>query len=172
MNIFYLDRDPRVAAQMHCDEHCVKMVLETAQLLCTAHHVTGTGEEGMYKVTHRNHPSALWVRSSSQHYKWTYSLFRELLTEFYHRRGKTHASERLHPYVSVVPAIEDNGFKAPPQCMPDKYMGQDTVKAYRDYYLGDKASFATWKWTRPSPVWWKDSALNQSGGDFELHQIF
>ena len=28
MNIFYLDRDPEIAAQMHCDKHVVKMILE------------------------------------------------------------------------------------------------------------------------------------------------
>ena len=39
MNIFYLDRDPNIAAQQHCDKHVVKMILESAQLLCTAHRV-------------------------------------------------------------------------------------------------------------------------------------
>ena len=37
MNIFYLDENPWVNAEMHCDKHCVKMILETAQMLCTAH---------------------------------------------------------------------------------------------------------------------------------------
>ncbi len=39
MNIFYLDSDPRICAQMHNDKHCVKMILEYAQLLSTAHRV-------------------------------------------------------------------------------------------------------------------------------------
>ena len=38
MNIFYLHNDPQIAAQMHCDKHVVKMILEYAQLLSTAHH--------------------------------------------------------------------------------------------------------------------------------------
>lgn len=37
MNIFVLDRDPKVAAQMHLDRHVVKMIIEYAQLLSTAH---------------------------------------------------------------------------------------------------------------------------------------
>jgi len=37
MNVFYLDRNPITAAQMHCDKHVVKMILEYAQLLSTAH---------------------------------------------------------------------------------------------------------------------------------------
>ena len=39
MNIFYLDRDPVIAAQMMCDKHVVKMILESAQMLSTAHRV-------------------------------------------------------------------------------------------------------------------------------------
>lgn len=39
MNIFYIARSPRAAAQAHCDKHVVKMILETAQLLSTAWHV-------------------------------------------------------------------------------------------------------------------------------------
>ena len=40
MNIFYLDRDPRIAAQMMCDKHVVKMILESAQMLSTAKNIT------------------------------------------------------------------------------------------------------------------------------------
>jgi hypothetical protein len=37
MNIFVLNLDPFVAAEMHCDKHVVKMIIEYAQLLSTAH---------------------------------------------------------------------------------------------------------------------------------------
>ena len=37
MNIFYLHEEPQNCAQMHNDKHCVKMILESAQMLCTAH---------------------------------------------------------------------------------------------------------------------------------------
>ena len=37
MNIFFLDPDPVVSAQQHCDKHVTKMVLEYGQLLSTAH---------------------------------------------------------------------------------------------------------------------------------------
>ena len=36
MNIFFLDKNPYVAAHKQCDKHVVKMVLETAQMLSTA----------------------------------------------------------------------------------------------------------------------------------------
>ena len=38
MNIFYLDKDPAKAASYFYDKHKVKMILESAQMLCTAHH--------------------------------------------------------------------------------------------------------------------------------------
>jgi hypothetical protein len=37
MNIFALDEDPKLAAQMHLDKHVVKMIVEYAQLMSTAH---------------------------------------------------------------------------------------------------------------------------------------
>ena len=39
MNIFYLDKDPVIAAQLSCDKHVVKMILESAQMLCTVKRV-------------------------------------------------------------------------------------------------------------------------------------
>ena len=64
MNIFVLDNDPFKAAEYQCDKHVVKMVLETAQLLCSAH------ETAPYKRTHYNHPCAIWTRSSLSNYMW------------------------------------------------------------------------------------------------------
>jgi hypothetical protein len=90
MNIFYLHSNPRTCAEMHVDKHCVKMILEYAQLLSTAHRVldgvpaTGHSRSGrkhttytltnhynneiLYAATHINHPSAIWVRQSKQNY--------------------------------------------------------------------------------------------------------
>ena len=155
MNIFYLDPNPITCAEYHCDQHCVKMILETAQLLSTAHHVNGDSTlPELYKATHINHPTSVWVRSSVDHYLWAYSLFTELLAEFEHRRNKVHASSRLKKSLAQVPSIPDNGFIAPPQCMPDEYkIVGDTVGAYKKYYVGDKSRFATWNWGRAIPKW-------------------
>ena len=38
MNIFYLHQDPHEAAKLQYNKHVVKMILESAQMLCTAHH--------------------------------------------------------------------------------------------------------------------------------------
>ena len=89
MNIFYLHPDPLRSAEMHCDKHCVKMILETAQMLCTAHRAMDGDEnadkEGMYKTAHLNHPSTKWVRGSLLQYEWTYHLFKFLCEEYHYR---------------------------------------------------------------------------------------
>lgn len=152
MNIFYLDRDPEVAAAYHCDKHVVKMILETAQLLSTAHHELGSGTDEMYKSTHKNHPSARWVRESSDHYEWTYSLFVNLLEEYTFRYGKYHKSERLLDILKELPtSIRFNGFIDPPQCMPDAYKHTDAVQAYIDYYSNNKKSIALYKISSRQP---------------------
>ena len=37
MNIFYLHEDPKTCAEQHLDKHVVKMLIEYAQLMSTAH---------------------------------------------------------------------------------------------------------------------------------------
>ena len=107
MNIFYLDKDPKIATQMHCDKHVVKMILETAQMLSTAHRVLDGDEyadsKGLYKMTHRNHPCSIWVRSSDNNYKWMWDFYDNLLKEYTFRYDKHHASERmLYGYIHVI----------------------------------------------------------------------
>ena len=82
MNIFYIDTCPVKAAQMQCDKHVVKMVLESAQMLCAAHHVLEGGAPVPYKLAHKNHPSTVWVRSNSKHYDWLYRHFKALSDEY------------------------------------------------------------------------------------------
>ena len=59
MNIFYLDKDQAKAASYFYDKHKVKMILESAQMLCTAHHHYGNGDNVPYKKAHYNHPLSL-----------------------------------------------------------------------------------------------------------------
>jgi hypothetical protein len=146
MNVFYLDPDPKLAASMQCDRHVVKMILESAQLLSTAHRLLDGDEwadsHSLYKVTHKNHPSAVWARSSSDNYKWLYRHFLGLCDEYNYRYGKIHLSEtKLSDPLWFTPTNIDHnpGFTAPPQCMPDEYKNDCTVEAYRSYYRLDKS---------------------------------
>jgi hypothetical protein len=140
MNIFFVDPDPHIAAQMLCDKHVVKMTVETAQMLSTA-------LGGPYKPTHRKHPSTLWA---AEHIGWTLAHFYGLLDEYKYRYGKDHACSRL---TFSVKQSADAPWVDPPQCMPDIYKQSDCVSAYRAYYKGDKARFAKWQKSRPAPLW-------------------
>lgn len=158
MNIFYLDRDPVRCAMMHCDKHVVKMILEYAQLLSTAHHlVDGEPSIDCYKATHKNHPSAVWVRENRSNYQWLYQLLSNLLVEYTHRYGKTHKTESSGVFqnLSKIPyELRGGKFTEPPQCMPDACKDDDPVVGYRNYYVREKSYMARWKNTE-SPVWYK-----------------
>lgn len=171
MNVFYVDENPVIAAQSLCDRHVIKMILESAQLLSTAHRLLDgspiqvgkriayvlddpNAEASVYKMTHVNHPSSVWVRQSHQHYEWLYEHAMALCAEYTKRYGKTHKTQALlERYLQDCPRnLRAGCFIEPPQCMPEKYRRTNTVEAYRAYYIGDKARFATWK-TQP-PTWW------------------
>ena len=159
MNIFYLHSDARSCAQMHCDKHVVKMILETTQLLCTAHRVCDGNkycdENHLYKKTHFNHPSAVWVRKSKDNYRWLHELLFFLLTEYQLRYKKIHKCSNLYHVLRKVPTnINNDSFTEPPQCMPDTHKHVDTVIAYRNYYNADKATFAKWGYSK-TPTWFK-----------------
>lgn len=154
MNIFYLDNDIEKCVQAHCDKHVVKMILEYAQLLSSVHHMTGSGNEHMYKLTHKNHPDAIWARSSIENYAYLISLAVLLGEEYTFRYGKVHKSigviERL-----PSPKLPECLFVAPPKCVHDDFKGiDDTVEAYRAYYNRDKRDFCVWT-KRPVPEWFK-----------------
>ena len=158
MNIFYLDRNPVVAAQMMCDKHVVKMILESAQMLSTTHRVLDGDEYaddvGLYKMAHKNHPSTIWVRSALANYDWLLSHMSALMREYTYRYGKHHATERLKTPLMRPPKNIDwtYSFSDPPQCMPDYCKNDDTVSAYQNYYILEKSNFATWK-HRDRPEW-------------------
>lgn len=141
MNIFYLHSDPIKAAEMHYSKHVVKMILEAAQLLCTAHHLSGNPEDAPYKKTHMNHPSAVWVRSSRANYMWCYNYMLALGNEYTKRYGKTHMTIlKCKNVLNKIPhAIHADGFCEPPQCMPDQYqVAGNSVQAYWNYYIAEK----------------------------------
>ena len=159
MNIFYLNKNPKVAAIEHNDKHCVKMILEYAQMLCTAHRELDGDKRpddlNMYRRAHLNHPSTVWTRENKPHYDWLYRLFVYLSEEYRYRYSKVHATDlRLREVLKVPPEnISDNkAFRQPPQCMPDIYKCEDSVTAYQKFYIGEKAHFSTWK-KREVPLW-------------------
>ena len=139
MNIFYLHEDPRKAAEYQYNKHVVKMILESAQMLCTAHHHYGNGDNVPYKKAHYNHPSTIWVRENSLHYDWLYEHMMALGDEYTRRYGKTHMSIDKCGHLRAAPIdIPHEPFEQPPQAMPDEYKDECSVKAYWNYYINDK----------------------------------
>jgi hypothetical protein len=179
MNIFYLDNNPKLCAQMHVDKHCVKMILEYAQLLSTAHRyldgilTIGLSESGrkrkqyilgderdqmLYSATHINHPSAIWVRQSDHNYMWLAELLEELCGEYSYRYERTHKVEAI----GLMQFLKNNfpknlptgNFTDPTPAMPDECkVAGDSLQSYHNYYIMKKNHFAKWK-KRDVPNWY------------------
>ncbi len=175
MNIFYLHNNPQICAQQHVDKHVVKMILEYAQLLSTAHRfldgteistISSTGRKVkrwklpderdavLYAATHIQHPSAIWTRQSSENYVFLWQLFGFLLDEYTFRYEKIHATSRLLKPLQELPLqISTRGFEQPTPAMPDEYkITGDSVTSYRNYYCGVKTKMFSWK-KREIPDW-------------------
>ncbi len=148
MNIFILDNCPRRAAQMQCDKHVVKMVLESTQLLCCAH----PQEVVPYKHTHRNHPCAIWARASVADYMWLYKHALALCEEYSHRFGKEHACYKI---IKNLPKFNSPNKRLFPfaLAMPEEYKRTTAIKSYRAYYKY-KQQVIDFKYTNRSiPEW-------------------
>ncbi|PKF61619.1 hypothetical protein CW745_09855 [Psychromonas sp. psych-6C06] len=158
MNIFILDDEITRCAQYHCDQHVVKMILESVQLLCTA--LNKKGFETPYKSTHIKHPSVLWVEKSYDNFLWLKALTIALNDEYKFRYDKTED----HKSMATLKKIEGITFPAIgltpfPQAMPEQFkVPNDAITAYRNFYNGDKARFA--KWTKRNPPHWFNSSFD------------
>ena len=167
MNIFYLHEDPVRSAQLHCDKHVVKMIIEYAQMLSTAHRMLdgtqyidqssgrrikrwrldNSNMDGvLYKASHINHPSAVWVRENAIQYQYMYDLFVALCDEYTYRYGKVHMTDdKLRELLNVLPQnIKLGTWRQPPPAMPDYCKHEDSIISYHKYYANEKKGFAKW----------------------------
>jgi hypothetical protein len=179
MNIFYLDNDPRQCAEWAVDRHVVKMIVETAQLLSTAHRVLDGKEQKMvyekngktrsktvwyldddrdtiiYRATHINHPSAIWARQSVENYNWLVDYLFALGDEYTYRYEKKHKTMSEMSYMLASPPfnLKDWDWTTPLCAMPDEYkISDDPVVNYRELYKYGKAHLHKWKKRQP-PEW-------------------
>ena len=176
MNIFYIDHDPAQAAQWMVDKHVVKMILESAQLLSTAHRLldgievegkSATGRKArrwvladerdpiIYQATHINHPSAVWCRQSVENYNWLVDHFFALMGEYTHRYGKQHKCYGELSYMLQSPPhkLKDWDWTPMPSAMADEYIiSEDALTNYRNYYILGKVRMH--KWTNRQPPEW------------------
>ena len=186
MNIFYLDRHPKTCAEMHLDKHVVKMIIEYAQLMSTAHRVldgneytdfTANGrrikrwrlfddrEQQLMKASHINHPSGIWCRDNESNYQWLYEMWRCLCEEYTYRYGKIHSCARLDSLLCLTPdRIKKGDFYPPTPAMPDDCkIPKNSLASYQKYYIERKNHFA--KWTKRNPPVWFIEGLNKNNAN-------
>jgi hypothetical protein len=178
INIFFIDEDPYEAARWAVDKHVVKMIVETAQMLSTAHRLLdGTEtvkmvldkngrprkkkvwvlpdhrEDKFYNVTHANHPSTVWTRTSVENYNWLVDHLHGLLQEYTYRYDKIHATDRIFFDLQSPPLnLKDYDWTTPPLCMDDYCKVGNYVDSYREFYRKGKAHLHSWK-RRGPPAW-------------------
>jgi hypothetical protein len=190
VNVFYLHDDPKTCAEMHCDRHVLKMIIEYSQLMSTAHRVldgeeyidkTANGrkikrwrmkdqewETGLMLACHVNHPSGVWTRWSRQNYFWINTMWQYLLKEYTHRYGKHHACEKYERLLYIFPKnLPDRTFEDPPPAMPDycKVKG-NSIASYHKYYINEKVRFA--KWTKREIPLWYSNGINTNNANLHI----
>lgn len=160
MNIFVLDAEPWRAAEYHCDQHVVKMILETAQMLSTALRTRGC-TEGLYQSAYQNHPCTVWAGEAEGNLSWLCELGMGLLYEYTKRFGKVHKSTSvIHQADRYIRKLEYEPETPRPLAMPDQYKCDCAVASYRAYYVGEKMRFA--RYVRAPMPEWLASAINQA----------
>jgi len=191
MNLFILDTDPDAAARLQCDKHVVKMIVESGQMLSTAHRMldgieirkpSKSGktnvrywrlhdkrEDILYKAVHMNHPCTQWTMESTTNYGWHLVHFVALCDEYTYRYGKVHKTSELIPYLMELPRNIKEAPLTPfrlamgsnPECM----FPEDPVKSYRMFYQTKQDRFAM-NWTkRPIPEWFNGSTRQDQSTD-------
>lgn len=180
MNLFILDKNPVKAAQLQCNKHVVKMIVESAQMLSTAHRMldgklekrpSKSGkrmskywvlpderENTFYKAVHMHHPCTVWTMQSNNNYNWHYVHFTALCDEYRYRYGKIHSTDKLlRDSLRNLPTNIPVGYLTPqPLAMksnPECIFPDDIVKSYRAFYQTKQHRF-NMEWTkRDVPEW-------------------
>ena len=182
--IFYHISFPEVkAAQLQCNKHVVKMIVESAQMLSTAHRMLdgkltrGPSKSGktmskkwihpdpamdsvLYKAVHMNHPCTVWTMQSNNNYTWHWVHFTALCDEYTYRYGKVHSTDTLlRDVLKQLPRNIPVGYLTQqPLAMksnPECMDPNDVVGSYRAFYQTKQDRFKM-DWTsRPVPDWFK-----------------
>uniref|UniRef100_A0A6C0BV19 Uncharacterized protein n=1 Tax=viral metagenome TaxID=1070528 RepID=A0A6C0BV19_9ZZZZ len=164
MNLFILSLSVTECAQFMFDKHVSKIILEAAQMLCTAVNTIHPDHNlNTYRSCHLNHPVSIWVRTSLDNFLWTIDLVEAMHNEWKYRNdyppSKLHKSYEMAMYLknNLPPPdkFEKKGLTPFAQAMPDQFKDSDPVIAYRKYYQFDehKRKIATWK-KRNRPDWY------------------
>lgn len=190
MNIFVLDRNPHTAAEMHCDKHALKMIIEHAQMLASAYYSTigisrkkeipdrqievdslfrgwprkhEDGSDWPYGITHVNHPCTIWTRESIENFQWLWECNNHLCDVFETRWKRKHSIKAIMEWMERNPPNLPSSGQTPfAQAFPDCYKEFDVIEGYRRYYAM-KTSYMKiqWKYSE-TPYWWNDDFVSES----------
>ncbi len=165
MNIFILDADIKNSAMFHADKHCVKMILEHCQMLCTAVLVNPNLQITLdiidvpYKKSHINHPCTIWVSKNHDNFAWLVACTHELHEEYKYRYSREHLSyTTLQTNRIITDSIIAYGsnlsiLDLSPACvMPDECRTGSVIESYRNYYKQYKSQLFSWT-KRDKPYW-------------------
>ena len=198
MNIFVLHQDPIIAAEMHCDKHCNKMIVEHAQMLTAAYYSTlgisrkkeipdkqdavnkmfkgwprkhADGSEWHYAITHVNHPCTIWTRASIENFNWLLECTEALCVEFRKRWKGEHSISRILNWMRQnPPRLSSIGLTPFAQAMPDCFKNEDATIAYRQYYAM-KTTYMKLEWRyTPAPSWWTSDHIQESVNTYNEFQ--
>lgn len=173
MNIFCLDRNPKIAAQYNCDRHVGKIFLEICQMLTylvpdemlAFAPKTKTGEIRKKPLTHYNHPVSKFVRATEGNLNWVlehaYCLDEERIWRSYGKK-KEHFSKKFlewfedHRGFFDIPSGELTEFSVAinenTNCRKQSDFDKlDVIEQYRQYYIHDKPFV---KWNRRGVPFW------------------
>ena len=139
MNIFVLDKNPVICAKYHCDRHVVKMILESAQMICTVHHLHKNPNLTYtipYKPTHVNHPCSKWLRDSLANYLWLFQLTKALNDEYKFRYNKIQDHKSWTAIKDLpLPNLKNIGLTRWARAMPiEAKIDNDVIASYHKYY--------------------------------------
>lgn len=160
MNIFYLHVDPERAAMAQCDQHVVKMTLETAQMICAIAYDYPI-QDVPYKSTHYHHPCTVWAGWSRNHLAWLIRHGEALGKEYTYRYGRTHKSQAVITKVgrAILPYMPDLPWEQPPQAMPDQFKCKSSRLAYICYYQTKARELKRFTYTKRRPPAWLKGVL-------------
>lgn len=190
MNIFVLDENPTIAAEMHCDKHVPKMIVEHTQMLAAAYYSTlgisrkkeiahkqnlvnklfqgfprkkSDGSDWPYAITHVNHPCTVWTRSSIDNWNWLIECTDALCTEFNKRWKHPHSVKAIINWMRQnPPTLPSIGQTQFGVAVPDCFRTGNATESYKKYYA-TKTSYmkVEWKYSN-KPCWFSDKLINES----------
>lgn len=165
MNIFILDANMETSAMYHVDKHCVKMILEHCQMLCTAISTNPNLQNTLnvtdipYKPSHRNHPCTIWVSKNYDNFAWLIAYTHALHEEYKYRYGRNHLSYITLKNSSIITNTAISyGSKLsilellPAIVVPDDCRTASVIESYRSYYRKHKTQLFSWT-KRNKPYW-------------------